>query len=149
MELCLDPCSTIHESTLLNVLNKFLQCMLHCTHFLHLIEQLVLEHVCHGQLFHLDKNNICSCTSASVWKILLTRIRKSHKVVLSLNTSLSQQVSYWCIIHIHMMLQAQSIIFPSVSQYMYQSFNCTLPGFDVNFDNLCTAKLKSTLVDNK
>ena len=28
---------------------------MHFTHFLHLIEQLVLEHVCHGQLAHLDR----------------------------------------------------------------------------------------------
>ena len=26
---------------------------------------------------------------------------------------------------------------------------CTLPGFDKNFASLCTAKLKSTLEDNK
>ena len=50
MELCLDPCLTIHESTSGNVLKPLLQCMLHCTHFLHWIEQLVLEHGCHGQL---------------------------------------------------------------------------------------------------
>ena len=29
--------------------------MLHCIQFLHLIDQLVLEHVCYGQLYHLDK----------------------------------------------------------------------------------------------
>ena len=32
---------------------------------------------------------------------------------------------------------------------MYQSFKYTLPGFDKNFSNLCTAKLKFTVVDNK
>ena len=26
---------------------------------------------------------------------------------------------------------------------------CTLPGFDENFSNLCTSKLKYTLVDKK
>ena len=31
--------------------------MLHCTQFLHLIYQIVLEHVCHSQLAHLDKEN--------------------------------------------------------------------------------------------
>ena len=50
MELYLDPCSTIHELTSLNMLNPLLQCILHCTHFLHLIEQLVLEHVCYGKV---------------------------------------------------------------------------------------------------
>ena len=29
--------------------------MVNCTHFLHCIEQLVLEYVCHGQLVHLDR----------------------------------------------------------------------------------------------
>ena len=55
MELCLDPCWKIHELTYWNVLKPFLQCILYCTHFLHLIKKLVLEHVCHGQLDHLHK----------------------------------------------------------------------------------------------
>ena len=55
MELYLDTCSTIHELTSLNVLKPFLQCMLQCTHFMHFIVQLVLEHVVYGQLEHLDK----------------------------------------------------------------------------------------------
>ena len=42
MELYLDICSTINELTSLNVIKPFLQCMLHCYHFLQLIEQLFL-----------------------------------------------------------------------------------------------------------
>ena len=42
----------------------------------------------------LIKYNVCSCTSSSVWKILPTRIRKNHQVIISFNTSLSQQISY-------------------------------------------------------
>ena len=38
-----------------NVWKPYLQFMLHCTHFLHLIEQLVVEHVFYGQFSHLDK----------------------------------------------------------------------------------------------
>ena len=58
MKLYTDPCSTIHELTYLNVLNPFLQCMLNCTRFMHLIEKLVLEHICHGKFSHLDKKTI-------------------------------------------------------------------------------------------
>ena len=70
----------------------------------------------------LIKYNILSFTSASVCKIFPTRIRKIHQVILSFNNSLSQQVRYWCIIHINIILQSQSLIVPNVSQYMYQSF---------------------------
>ena len=45
----------IHELTPQNVLNQYLRCMLHCNHFLQFIEQLVLEHVCHGKLAYLDR----------------------------------------------------------------------------------------------
>ena len=55
MKLSLEPCSKIHELTSWNVLKPFLLCMLYCTHFMQLIEKLVLEHVYHGQLEHLDK----------------------------------------------------------------------------------------------
>ena len=81
--------------------------MLHCTQFLHWNVQLVLEHVCHGQLVHLERNNICSCTYSSVGTILPTRIRKSHQVVLGLNIGLSQEISHWCIIQISILFQAQ------------------------------------------
>ena len=54
LEPCLDLHSTIHELTSWNVLKPFLKCMLHCTHFLHYIVKLVLEHVYHDQLVHLD-----------------------------------------------------------------------------------------------
>ena len=57
LELWLYPSSSIHESTFWNVLKPFLHCMLNCTQFLYLIEKLVLEHVCHGQLAHLDERS--------------------------------------------------------------------------------------------
>ena len=98
------------------MLKPFLKYELHCTHFMHLVEELVLEHLCNGQLDHLDKYNLCSCTSDSVWIILPTRIREIHQVILSFNTSLSQWVRYWCIIHICVIFQAQSIIFPNLYQ---------------------------------
>ena len=90
--------------------------MLHCTHFMHWIVQLVLENVCHGQLAHIDINNICSYTSSSVWTILPTRIRKIHQVVLGLNIGLSQEISHWCIIQINIVFQVQSLIVP-VTKY--------------------------------
>ena len=37
------------------MLKPFLQCMLDYTTFLQLIEQLALEHVCHGQLTFINK----------------------------------------------------------------------------------------------
>ena len=55
IELYLIPCPTIHELTSWNMLNKFLQCILHCNHFMPLIDQVILEHVWHGQLDLLDK----------------------------------------------------------------------------------------------
>ena len=54
LETCLDLHSTIHELTSSNVLKPFLKCMLHCTHFLHCIVQLVLELVYHGQCGPID-----------------------------------------------------------------------------------------------
>ena len=45
---------------------------------------------------------------SSVWKILPTRIRKSHQVVLGINIGLSQEISNWCIIQIIIVFQAQS-----------------------------------------
>ena len=71
----------------------------------------------------LIKYNLCYCTSDSVWKILLTRIRKGHQVILSFNTSLYQKVRYRCIIYISIIFQAQSIIFPNIPQYMYKPLN--------------------------
>ena len=126
MEPFLDPHLTIHELTSLNVIKPFLQCMLHCNHFLHWIVQLVLEHVYRDQLVHLDKNNICSCTSSSVWTILPTRIRKIHQMVLGLKIGLSQEISRWCIIQISILFQAQIFIVSNVSQQMYQSLKVYL-----------------------
>ena len=48
------------------MLKPFLQCMLHCTHFLHWIVKLVLEHVYHDQLVHLDRHFSCS-SNISNW----------------------------------------------------------------------------------
>ena len=70
----------------------------------------------------LIKYHVCSCTSASVWKIFPTRIRKIHQVVLSFNNNFYQRVRYRCIIHICIIFQSQSVIVSNVSQYMYQSF---------------------------
>ena len=42
------------EAPLIVLDSKSAQCMLHCTHFLHWIVQLVLEHVYHDQLVNLD-----------------------------------------------------------------------------------------------
>ena len=42
-------------------------------------------------------------------------------------------------------MQAKSLIVPNVSILR----NCTLPEFDEKIYNLCTEKLKYTLVDNK
>ena len=143
----LDPFSKIHELTYWNVLKPFLQCMLHCTHFMNLIEQLVLEHGCHDQLAHLYKNNIWSFTSASVWTIFTDRIRENHQLILSINSSLYQQVIYRCIINTRRILQDQSRIFPNISQQMYQTIKIYSNIILLNFAKLCTAKLKSTLVD--
>ena len=63
----------------------------------------------------LIENNICSCASFSVWTILPTRIRKIHQVVLGLNIGLSQDISYWCSIHICILLQYQGLISMIVS----------------------------------
>ena len=65
---------------------------------------------------NLIKDNICYCNSASGWEILPTRIIKIHQVIISFNNRFSKQVSYWCIIRIFIILQAQSIIVPDVYQ---------------------------------
>ena len=70
-------------------------------------------------------------------------------MVLGLNIGLSQDISNWCIIQISVVFQAQIFIVPNVSQQMYQFLKFTLPGLAEHFANLCTAKLKYTLVDNK
>ena len=140
------PCSTVNELTFWNMLKAFLQYMMHCTHFLHLIDQLVLEHVCHGQFSHLDKHNIWSFTSISVWKIFPTGIREIHQLTLSTDIILSIQVRYWCIFHSSIILQAQSLIYLISIKSFTNPSKCTSPEYDENFSNLCTAKLKYTIV---
>ena len=71
----MNPYSTTSCLEALNMLEPFLQCMLNCINDQNYIEQPDLENVCNYQLFHLYKKNLCSYTSASIWKILpdLTR----------------------------------------------------------------------------
>ena len=65
-----------NELISLKFIKPLLQYMLRCTRFLNLIEKLLLEHVCHGKLATLIKDNICSYTSDNVWKNCYTESEK-------------------------------------------------------------------------
>ena len=47
--------SLFKNSLIIKLLNPFMSCMLYCINFTHFIEQLILEHVCHGQFSNIDK----------------------------------------------------------------------------------------------
>ena len=68
-------------------------------------------------------------------------------MVLGLNIGFSQDISYWCIIKICIVFQAQSLIVPNVSKKCTNPSKCTLSVFSENVSNLCNEKLNSTLVD--
>ena len=51
--------------------------------------------------------------------------------------------------HICIVFQAQSIVVPNAYKKRTDTSRYSLPGSDENFANLCTEKLKSTIVDNK
>ena len=97
----------------------------------------------------LIENNIYSCTSSSVWTIFPNRIRKSHQVVLGFITGLFKISVTGASFRSEKYFRPKvllSLIY--INKYTNPS-KFTLPGFSENFANLCTAKLKSTLVENR
>ena len=42
------------------------------------------------KLVHLDKHNICSCTSFSIWTVLTAVIREHHQLIITINCNLPQ-----------------------------------------------------------
>ena len=88
LEPHLDTCLTTHYLESWYVIDPFLQCMMHCITFITILRNFNWNMCANINWPTLTKHNILSCTSASIWTVLIYGIIKHHQMLLIINAGM-------------------------------------------------------------